>query len=110
MLSVYYLGQLELIPEAITESISYTADNLTHWLISYLYVQASLEMVALLDKDIMLNNFERLQEYSKKISCMYLLSALAIFLGIADGAVAGFNVAMPGKAVKFITVHLTIFL
>lgn len=58
--SIYFLGQLEIIPEAVTVSIAYAADSLIHWLICYLYVQAALEMGALLDKEIMTNNYERL--------------------------------------------------
>jgi len=41
---------------------------------------------------------------------MYFFSALVILLCIANGTVAGLNVAMPGQAVKFITIHLSIFL
>jgi len=43
-------------------SMNTSTDTISHWIVAYAYMKVILELNALLDKEILLNNVEKIEE------------------------------------------------
>ena len=67
-------------------SINTSADTLSHYIVAFAYIKVILELNALLDKDILLNNVEKIEAISKKKRHLVYASFVAVSLCLVDGA------------------------
>jgi hypothetical protein len=68
-------------------SINTGADPLSHWIVAYTYIKVILELNALLDKDILLNNSQKIKELSDKKRSLTRTSVVAVTVCVVDGAI-----------------------
>ena len=68
--------------------------NFVHWAITYIYIKASIEMNAILDKRVHMDSQIRLLEIEKQKRCLFICNYISIFFCVIESFTWAFNVEL----------------
>ena len=71
------MGDNETIAAA-TQSISYSFDNLFHWIACFIYIKAAVVLPYLFDKNFYIDNFQIVKDYRKTQSWLRIVNWMNI--------------------------------
>jgi hypothetical protein len=82
-----------------------TADDLCHSIVTYAYYKAMLEMTCLIDKEILVNNYDKLQKMAGEIKKLRQAFLFAIAICCFNGLTIGLSLLTSSRAFQLVNVY-----